>query len=274
MATTPAVTVPSKPLPIRYPRLDAREKSALLRKVVERSAPQKGAMAPSVIFDLDGTLLDNRPRTVVILKEFGAMLRAEGRATAVAERLLALRVDDLAYLVSHTMLTLLDSAKVHVDTVESQRLVAEADAFWKARFFIDDYMVHDTALPGAVAFARTCYAKGANIGYFTGRDLPNMSLGSWKSLRDLGFPIGTPGTSLIVKPNFDMPDEHYKRTFGPDLRRIGPVVAVFDNEPANCNVLLEQHPEAESIFLDTQHFPGAPALLPNVSVIDDFVLVD
>ena len=40
-------------------------------------------------------------------------------------------------------------------------LVAEAEAFWRERFFGDDALAHDVALDGAVDFARACYDAGA-----------------------------------------------------------------------------------------------------------------
>jgi hypothetical protein len=97
-----------------------------------------------------------------------------------------------------------------------------------------------------------------------------MSLGTLASLRDLGFPIGVVGTSLVTKPDFDIPDHHFKRDIAPSLLRVGPVLAVFDNEPINCNVLLETHPEAISVLVDTQHAPDPPDLHPGVAVIDSF----
>ena len=91
-----------------------------------------------------------------------------------------------------------------------------------------------------------------------------MGIGSFASLRDLGFPIGLPGTELVLKPDAQMPDEAFKRMQGPALERVGKVVAIFDNEPGNCNVLGQHFPDAHSVLLDTQHLPGAPPL--------DFVL--
>jgi hypothetical protein len=99
-----------------------------------------------------------------------------------------------------------------------------------------------------------------------------MGIGSFRSLRDLGFPIGVPGTELVLKPDANMPDEAYKRLEGPKLARVGKVVAVFDNEPSNCNTLLEMNPGCTSVLLDTQHLPGAPPLNPSVHVIRDFVM--
>lgn len=220
-----------------------------------------------VVFDLDGTLLENRPRTLAILREFADSLKARGELSPeshhAVERIASAKAEELLYLVAHSL--------EHLG-IKAKELVEQALDYWKARFFIDDYLQHDTEVHGAAAFATACYEAGGNVVYFTGRDAPNMSLGSFRSLRDLGFPIGLPGTSLVCKPTFDMPDDLYKREVGPDLARMGNVVAVFDNEPINCNNLLRMYEGAESIFIDTQHVPGAPALDPRVHVLQDFAV--
>jgi hypothetical protein len=106
--------------------------------------------------------------------------------------------------------------------------------------------------------------------YFTGRDLPLMGVGSFRSLKDLGFPIGVIGAELVLKPEFNIPDETFKREEVTRLERLGEVIAAFDNEPANCNIFADSHPKADSVFLDTQHLPGAPRLHESVLVIPDF----
>ncbi len=244
-----------------YTRLSPTEQKSLYTRIVRRCADRLGASTPVVVFDLDGTLMDNRPRTAVILKELAAELRAE--AHSAAERLAATRAEQLAYLLSESLQRL---------GIEHPELVGRAESFWKARFFTDDYLKHDIALPGAVELARACYDAGATIVYFTGRDLPLMGLGSFQSLRDLGFPIGVVGTELVCKPDAAIHDETFKRSEGPKLRRIGHVVAAFDNEPANCNAFVEMHPEADVVFVDTQHLPGAPTLSSRVHVVGDFRL--
>ncbi len=251
-----------------YSRLGASEQSTLLRNIIDRCRTEsKGAHRAAVVFDLDGTLLENRPRTLAILREFAESLKAREQLSSethhAVERLLTAKAEELLYLVANSL--------EHLG-IQAKDLVDQASDFWKARFFIDDYLKHDVEVNGAADFARGCYDAGANIIYFTGRDIPNMSLGSFKSLKDLGFPIGVPGTSLVCKPTFEMPDEQYKREVGPDLRRMGEVVAVFDNEPANCNNLLAMFDGVDSVFVDTQHLPGAPSLDPRVHVVADFAL--
>ena len=98
-----------------------------------------------------------------------------------------------------------------------------------------------------------------------------MSLGSFQSLRDLGFPIGVIGTELVCKPEASIPDEKYKREEGPKLARLGNVIAALDNEPGNCNAFKAMFPEAEVVFVDTQHFPNAPALVDEVFIVGDLV---
>jgi hypothetical protein len=244
-----------------YRRITSAEQHALFARIVQRSRPVSGQPVPVVVFDLDGTVMDNRPRTAIILQELAAELHKE--AHSAAEVLAAARAESFAYLLSDTMVKL---------GIEHPELIERAEAFWKSRFFSDGYLKHDIAVAGSVELARACYDAGATIVYFTGRDLPLMSLGSFQSLRDLGFPIGVVGTELVCKPDAKIPDEAFKREEGPKIGRIGKVIAAFDNEPGNCNAFLEMCPDAEVVFVDTQHLPGAPPLAPRVHVVPDLAM--
>ncbi|MBX3261519.1 MAG: HAD family hydrolase [Labilithrix sp.] len=244
-----------------YRRITSAEQHALFARVVQRSKPVAGRPVPVVVFDLDGTIMDNRPRTAVILQELAAELHRE--AHSAAEILAAARAEELAYLLTDSLQRL---------GVEHPELVARAETYWKSRFFSDHYLKHDVAVPGSVELARACYDAGATIVYFTGRDLPLMSLGSFQSLRDLGFPIGVVGTELVCKPDAKIPDEAFKREEGPKIARIGEVVAAFDNEPGNCNAFLEMCPSADVVFVDTQHLPGAPPLAEKVRIVPDLAM--
>lgn len=244
-----------------YPRLSAQEQANCLKALVERSRHDATSATPPpvVVFDLDGTLMDNRPRSAAILQEIGGLW--ETHSPEHASRLRAANPESLEYLLADSLRAL---------GITSSELVSEAEAYWKARFFRDDHLVHDVAIAGSVAFARDCYDAGATMVYLTGRDLPLMGIGTFRSLRDLGFPIGVAGTEVILKPNAEMPDEAFKRQIAPELRRIGKVIAAFDNEPGNCNAFLEAYPECVSVLVDTQHMPGAPSLAKGVQVIADF----
>jgi len=242
-----------------FTRLSPADQNALVTRIVSRCRAMKGDVSPVVVFDLDGTLMDNRPRTLAILQELSRELEAEAHESA--SLLGRARNEELMYLLGDSLKRI---------GIEHPELVTRAEAFWRDRFFSDHYLKHDIALPGSVEFARACYDAGAVLVYFTGRDLPLMGLGSFQSLRDLGFPIGVVGTELVCKPDAKIPDEQFKRDEGPKLRRVGRVVAAFDNEPGNCNAFVEMTPEADVVFVDTQHLPGAPPLDSRVHVVADF----
>ncbi len=238
----------------------AREQQQLeLQGLIARCGERRQcAQRAVVVFDLDGTLLDNRPRTVAILNDAAKNWAVQHPdAVRVIE---SLSPDQLGYLF-HSALS---------DAGIKEELIREALELWKQRFFIDETLSHDVPLAGAVTFANACYSAGANLIYLTGRDLPNMALGSLASLRDHGFPVGVPGTELVLKPDFDTPDLTFKQAVMPELSRLGEVIATFDNEPGNCNGFQAQFPAATHYLLLTQFAPDPPALHSSVKVIRDF----
>jgi hypothetical protein len=239
-------------------RLSPTERARLLSSILARAADRTGG-CPVIVFDLDGTLMDNRPRVAAILRELSEeWSRRHPEAAALIARA---RAEHIVYGFQENLrrLGVLDEA-----------LHAFGYAFWKERFFNDPHIRHDVEVAGASDYVRACHEAGATIVYLTGRDLPNMALGSFASLRDLGFPIGVVGTELVVKPAFEIPDTEFKRSVAPTLARIGRVIAAFDNEPANCNLFLRHHPGCAAVLLDTQHAPDPPALDPRARVIHTF----
>jgi hypothetical protein len=250
----------SAPVPsAHYDRLSDAAATAFFERILARSRQRGPKGPPVVVLDLDGTLMDNRPRTIAILHALADRWRT--RQPAAAATLAAMDVDALDYLLSDTL------AKMGI---VDPSLVAEATEYWRSRFFTDDDLRHDVALAGSVAFVRACHQNGATVVYLTGRDLPMMALGTFGSLRMLGFPIGVAGVEIVLKPDANMADEPFKRMVAPTLARVGDVIASFDNEPANCNLFKEAFPDAEIGLLDTQHVPGAPRPRADVAVIADF----
>ena len=206
------------------------------------------AERPVVIFDLDGTLYDNRPRTIRILHAFAAALEhAHARDAAVIR---ALGPDDLSYLLDDTLLPRgVDKA-----------VVERAKKAWFSRFFTDAACADDVPVRGAVPFARACYDRGATVVYLTGRDIPGMLVGTVRTLRDDGFPIGVPRTELVFKPTFEENDTAFKMRVVDAIHELGRVVATFENEPGNCNMFRARWPDSHAVLVTTQHAPGAPAL--------------
>ena len=239
----------------------SREQADALAHVVERVRSHSGPCAPVVVFDLDATLFDNRPRTLAILRELRDKLLQAGQDQELADALGRLEIPHLRYLVKDSL------AQVGMS---DPKQVKRATSFWFARFFRDRYIKHDVPSPGALAFAHACFDAGANLVYLTGRDLPGMLSGTVKKLRDEAFPYAVAGTQVILKPQVKTSDEAFKRAVMPTLRRLGEPVAFFDNEPSNCNIARELLPDADVYWLDTQCVPDAPALVSGVGTLRDF----
>ena len=244
-----------RPPPLPHP-LD------VLRDVLETLASwPEGGRAPVLVFDLDATLFDNRPRTLEILMEYREVIAAED--PELADALLELDVARIEYLLTDT----LKSCGIY-----RADLHKEISAFWHERFFTDEYIACDVPMVGAPEYVRDCYAAGAVIVYLTGRDIPGMLLGTVAKLRDDGFPIAVSGTEIILKPDPNMSDEAFKRGALPSLDRVGEIVAFFDNEPANCNLAKAMFPDTTVVLLETQKVPGAPPPDEDLEVLADFRL--
>lgn len=231
----------------------------VLRRILTMIADHPQKPAPVVVFDLDATLFDNRPRTLEILMELREEIMTD--EPELADALLALEVDRIRYLLTDT---LKECGIYRAD------IVKRVSTYWHDRFFTDEYVACDVPMMGAPEFVRACYEAGAVIVYLTGRDIPGMLVGTVAKLRDDGFPIAVAGTELVLKPDPNMSDEAFKRTALPTLDRVGDLIAFFDNEPANCNLAKAMFPEAMVVLLETQKVPGAPPPDEDLEVLADF----
>jgi hypothetical protein len=217
--------------------------SAILRDIQTYRAER-----PVVIFDLDGTLYDNRTRTLRILHAFAAGL--EPAYASDSAKIRALRVEDLGYLIEDT----LRPRNVAEEVIE------RAKKRWFERFFTDTACADDVPVQGAVLFARRCHELGATVVYLTGRDIPGMLVGTIRTLRDDGFPIGIPRVEVVFKPTFEENDHAFKVRMLDAMDELGRVVATFENEPGNCNMFHRRWPSSHAVLIATQHAPGAPPL--------------
>ena len=211
-----------------------------------------------MLFDLDGTLYDNRPRTLRIVHALAASLGPQHAADAATLRTLG--VDALRYRLDDTLRPL----------GVSEEVVTLAKKRWFSRFFTDAACSDDVPVRGAVPFACECFARGATVVYLTGRDVPGMLVGTVRTLRDDGFPIGQPRIELVLKPTFEEDDVAFKRRMLDPMNDLGTVVATFENEPGNCNLFHHRWPASRAILVETQCAPEAPPLAPGCLRIPHF----
>jgi hypothetical protein len=232
-------------------------KKALTDVIARCRAEREQGRTPVVVFDLDHTLFDNGPRTWQILMEFAD----ETGNDDLRGRLDGLPHTGLPYLLSET----LERVGVFDEAIHKA-----AFAYWRERFFTDDYQRYDIPLRGAVEFANESFQAGATLVYLSGRDAPGMLVGCAASLRQHKFPVGVAHTTIVLKPDFETSDLDFKTDAVDYIHGLGTVVASFDNEPGNCNLFRRRWPNALTVFVKTQHAPNPPVLDPGVVTIEDF----
>jgi hypothetical protein len=228
---------------------------SVLVEILERARATPRAVA---VFDLDSTLFSTQHRNHSILLEFVAMVGAPqdlGRVVA------ALGAADMGWNVIEDLRR---RGFTHEPTLQRLR------SFWRDRFFRDEYLRHDLPLPGAVRYVCDVHAAGATIFYLTGRDEPGMGRGTRASLEAHGFPLAGERAFLRLKPRFEEDDLVFKTRVVGEIRGVGEVVGVFENEPANANFFAEAFPTAQVVFLETVHSPNPPPLLPTITRLRDF----
>src|SRR5205823_3483659 len=99
-----------------------------------------------------------------------------------------------------------------------------------------------------------------------------MSDGTLAAFRETGLPApDAKRVHLLLKPAFEMHDDAWKADAQAQLKRLGRVVAAFDNEPAHANGYAEAFPEAMVVHLDTDHSERPVTVLDRIPSILDFV---
>lgn len=214
---------------------------------------------PQIILDLDGTLFDNVPRSKRVLLDAATHLL--GEESPLTKSIAAIERETFEYNPIDTLRKL--------GLADEPTLLAIRDE-WARRFFGSAYLTHDVPLEGAVDAARRWWTMGAELDYLTGRHVPEMFLGTCRSLHEAGFPVGTIRTQLLMKPLFDLNDITYKVEVVPYVRRKGPILLVVDNDPRVLNALSAEIPDAIAVMVRTLHPSNSPALSPTTLVVHDF----
>lgn len=150
---------------------------AILSQVLSRASQlgERGA----VLFDLDSTLLDNRPRQARILRAGCSRFSPVRPSTSTVGR------SGCAW----------------------PRRTSTYRSFWRERFFTSEYCVDDVATVGAVEYVRRVLATGARVIYCIGCH-PAMREGTLQCFARQGFPLPEePRITLLMKPHFEMRDD-------------------------------------------------------------------
>lgn len=242
--------------PVRFPlHPSAHEVLAAVLAVAEQAGPT-GVVA----FDLDSTLLDNRPRQAAIVREFAGSQGLEALAGFHARHL----------ETGFDLREALGRAGLDPETVA--RWMPAFRAHWLERFFTSDACLEDVPIPGAPAYAVRVHATGVQLIYLTARP-ERMRPGTLEVLGRFGFPLPGPGVQLWMKPDATgVSDEDFKRSTHQGLAAQGQLVAAFDNEPGHANDFRANFPRAVVVLLATGHSGRVGALAEGIAVIPDLTV--
>ena len=211
---------------------------ATLKKVL---AEAKKANKGLVVFDLDSTVFDNRPRQARILREYGAQFGQPLLKQCQPWHFTSgwdLRGAAIACGISKT-------------AVES--IYEEMKKFWQERFFTSEYCKDDVEVLGAPRYLHAFLPTRATIVYVTGRH-EAMRKGTEDCLKRCAMPLPDPErkkVDLIMKPTLEEKDDDFKKVAHAALAKRGTVIAAFDNEPMHINDYAAKFKKAIPVHLAT-----------------------
>ena len=251
---------------IRTLRYGARaiegEKTRILQGALDAVRAEKLAAA----FDLDGTLLSNKPRQARIVRDFGRERGIEALARCGPEAIVSWDLRDTMRLCG-------------LPSEQIEALHEELRRYWLARFFTSEYCKEDEPVPGARDYLERVARRGGHILYVTGRHA-GMEAGTLAAFQRAGLPMpeiiapaappSAAAVQLWLKPLLEDDDDRWKEICQERLADLRGIACAFDNEPTHVNAYKKRFPDAYVVHLDTDYSPRPVEVLPSVPSIVDF----
>lgn len=222
----------------------------------------------SLILDIDDTLIDCRHRKKRVISDFVSQL-GDSHASferSHLERLKSIEVEQVRFRISEC----LEALEILHPELESQLF-----GFWRQHYFSYSYLKTDIAFSGAIEFVKQCLRTGVHIIYLTGRDEPGMGQGTRERLLELGFPLEQERIQLILKPDPQQPDLEFKRQALQSIAKsFPPVVALFENEIRNLNMMAEYFKKSSLFWRPTLQSPNQPEPHPDIRSFPSFDVIE
>lgn len=228
----------------------SEEQDQALDRILAHVGSRRGDLA---ILDLDGTLVDNRPREIRILREY-AHLHAAWDLLQVEPR--HIWDWDLGHVLSNAGLP----------PERAGALLPPLQSFWDQRFFLGAYASFDEPLPGASDFVRRLEAAGAPVVYLSGR-MEECRPATARFLEQFGFPRGR----LLLRPDDQEGIRSFKERSLASLAREGRPGLFLEDIPSNLTAFACRYPEALLVWLATGQSHLAHDLPPGALTLKGFL---
>ena len=229
------------------------DQTTILRAALEAIGPA----TPAAVFDLDSTILSNKPRQARIVREFGSARGISALGRCEPRHVVSWDLGDTMRLCG-------------VSEKQARGLRAAMRQFWLERFFTSDYCKDDTPIAGAREYLQRVKDRRGRILYVTGRHT-GMADGTLEAFRAAGFPLPDGhDVDLWLKPTSEEDDDDWKETCQRRLSDLAGVACAFDNEPTHVNAYKHAFPSARVVHLDTDYSGRPVEIRPDVPSVVDF----
>jgi hypothetical protein len=189
-------------------------------------------LKPFVLFDIDGTVLQNSPRQLEILRQILIPSFASLQNNAQVDALLTSTFHKYSIL-----------SELHKHLPFSHQFVAIKEEFI-THFLSNRFLHHDTFNPGVKHFIRSLIQNQINIKFITGRPENLMKEGTIQSLKSILPADFNFNASLYMKPSPEIDDfefkEHFLSTNISDFT--SQMLAYIDNEAPICHFVEKKFP--------------------------------
>lgn len=220
---------------------------------------------PIVVFDLDDTLLDTKPRRLRVLTDFLNLPDTVKNFPAEVAR--------IRPLLSVSIIEKGWQKTLQPLGIKNKNFMQKLSRFSRKHLMSYQYLSRDVAIPGAVNFVRTVLNSGGMVVYITAR-FGYLNNATMTALRDCGFPL--PDGKMVylyMNPGTYQNTVEYKSAILDMVDEMGCVAGGFENEPENINLFKRKYPSARMMFLHTLHSgPEPPEVLPGIPFITDYFL--
>ncbi|WP_371806650.1 HAD family hydrolase [Candidatus Lokiarchaeum ossiferum] len=216
-------------LNILYSRINTSDQLLQFIKKKIRSRSKQITM----ILDLDGTLIDNFPRQMVILQQH------------LQPHFPHLPWVQITQKINQNKHCLYSIMEVISEFVADKITFEEINAQFLKSFLSEQYLHHDQIIPGAKKFLQQLYRLNVEIIFLTGRPAFLMTKGTLKTLQKIIPPFERFTGKLIMKPNEDDADHKFKIEVMDEILsdHKNSYILYVDNEGSICNQISQEFTE-------------------------------
>jgi hypothetical protein len=225
---------------------------ALATLLDEVRASHAAGEKPVVVFDLDGTLFSSVERNLVVLEDFLDMQPLEIQRAyheSADNRLVRKYMSQ-----THEPLTVEGILKAAIGPDLAQGFLLDYfKRYWVENYISSRHIHVDQPLAQSAEYVKKVSEAGALIVFLTARTADRMLEGTLRQLASAGFDLTPEKGRLLIKPNGSISSVDFKLSAQAELKGLGKVLALFDNEPENLRGFDLQFPDAKLFYLETGH---------------------